>query len=64
MKEKDSGVTMKTIYTPQQKNDRLNFNAYIGAKETNYVMTIENIPTQKPSGSGIVWKDGEFLKIS
>ena len=52
------------IYTPEQTNDRLNFNAYTGAKETNYVMTIENIPTQKPSGSGIVWKDGEFLKIS
>ena len=52
------------IYTPQQKNDRLNFNAYIGAKGMNYVMTIENIPTKKPNGSGIIWKDGEFLKIS
>jgi len=52
------------IYIPQQTNDTLNFIAYIGAKKANYVMTIENIPTQKPNGSGIVWKDGEFLKIS
>ena len=51
-------------YTPQQVNDQLNFKAYIGVKEMNYVMTIENIPTYKPNGSGIVWKDGEFLKIS
>lgn len=52
------------VYIPQQTNDTLNFIAYIGAKKTNYVMTIENIPTQKPNGSGIIWKDGEFLKIS
>lgn len=52
------------VYTPQQVNDQLNFNAYIGVKEMNYVMTIENIPTYKPNGSGIVWKDGDFLKIS
>ena len=51
-------------YIPQQINDRLDFNAYIGAEKMNYVMTIENIPTQKPNGSGIVWKDGNFLKIS
>ena len=52
------------VYIPQQTNDTLNFIAYIGAKKTNYVMTIENIPTQKPNGSGIIWKDGEFLKSS
>ena len=52
------------VYTPQQVNNQLNFKAYIGVKEMNYVMTIENIPTYKPNGSGIVWKDGEFLKIS
>ena len=52
------------VYIPQQTNDTLNFIAYIGVKQMNYVMTIENIPTQKPKGSGIVWKDGNFLKIS
>ena len=52
------------VYIPQQTDERLDFDAYIGAKETNYVMIIENIPTAKPSGHGIVWKDGDFLKIS
>ena len=52
------------VYIPQQTDERLDFDAYTGAKETNYVMIIENIPTAKPSGHGIVWKDGDFLKIS
>ena len=55
---------LNDVYIPQQVNNQLNFKAYIGVKETNYVMTIENIPTYKPNSSGIVWKDGEFLKIS
>ena len=52
------------VYIPQQTDERLDFDAYTGAKETNYVMIIENIPTAKPRGHGIVWKDGDFLKIS
>jgi len=28
------------------------------------IMKFENIPKTKPSAPNVIWKDGEFLKIS
>ena len=45
-------------------NEKLGFMAYTGAHIRNYVLKFINIPTRKPNGAGIVWRDGDTLKIS
>ena len=54
----------KALRLSDRINETLGFTAYTGVHIKNYVLKFINMPNRKPSGLGIVWRDGDTLKIS